>query len=222
MSIPFDSALSSTAEEPQTIDAERKLDTDGAFELSDSFCDRVAPQAKRYAMSIVRVWADAEEIVQEAFCRLLKSDRCNTQPTLENNNRDNSSDEDQAEVFQTESGQRGKAFLFSIIRNLSIDHLRTNGRRRFEAVDVRDIANVAQENDELSLQRLENGIQEVLDELPPQWSDAIQLKVNGKLTYDEIASVLQATRAQVRTWIYRARKQLEKDLNQKGLLEFEH
>jgi RNA polymerase sigma-70 factor (ECF subfamily) len=177
---------------------ERKPDTEGAFELTESFCDRIAPQATRYAMSIVRVWADAEEVVQDAFCRLLDSDRC-TQHS-----------------HQTLS--EPKAILFTTVRNLSIDRLRKNGRRRFEAIDVSEIV-TAKSTSESRLQKLENGIQEILKDLPSQWSDAIQLKVNGGLKYEEIAKVLNATHAQVRTWIYRARKQLEEDLNKKGLLE---
>ena len=198
MSIPFDSAFPSTAE-----NTERKPDTERAFELTESFCDRIAPQATRYAMSIVRVWADAEEVVQEAFCRLLNSDRC------------------QQNSKQTEN--EPKAILFSTVRNLSIDRLRKNGRRRFEAIDVNEISNGAvakkNTNSELRLQQLENGVQEILNDLPSQWSDAIQLKINGGLKYEEIARILDATHAQVRTWIYKARKQLEKNLAKKGLLE---
>lgn len=206
MSIPFDSALSSI-----TRNAERKPDAARAFELTESFCDRIAPQATRYAMSIVRVWADAEEVVQEAFCRLLNSDRC--QPSSSNEQSNSSFQED-----SNETNNEPKAILFSTIRNLSIDRLRKNGRRRFEAIDVNELAR-NEKSDELRLQRLENGIQASMESLPTQWSDAIQLKINGDLSYDEIANVLDATHAQVRTWIYRARKQLERDLNQKGLLE---
>jgi len=38
------------------------------------------------------------------------------------------------------------------------------------------------------------------------------LKVHGMLSYDEIAQTLDCTKAQVRTWIFRARQQLKKEL----------
>jgi RNA polymerase sigma factor (sigma-70 family) len=192
MSIPFDSALSETGSDT----AGRQHDThpSESSALLESFCAEFAPLAARYAMSIVRCWSDAEEIVQEAFCRMIQVGR------------------------DIENEAAGKAMLFAIVRNLAIDQLRKNGRRRFEAVDTSQIEKTKQSTDETNLERLEKGIQEGFKMMPNQWSDALQLKINAELSYDEIASVLNATHAQVRTWIYRARKQLEKDLRQQGLL----
>ena len=201
MSIPFDSAFPGTGSELESIpeDVERQPNTNGTFRNSESSCAGVVPQATHYAMSIVRVWEDAEEIVQEAFCRLLQSDRFSA-------NSDRATD-----GFD-------KALLFTTVRNLAIDQLRKQKRRRFEPLDVGQIPNTKGHSDESRLQRLELGVQAILKDLPNQWSDALQLKINGGLSYDEIASVLGATHAQVRTWIYRARKRLEKDLNEQGLL----
>ncbi len=204
MSIPFDSAFPKTDSPESTIDnEERKPDAERAFAMTESFCDAIAPQATRYAMSIVRVWADAEEVVQEAFCRLLQS----SQPAK--NQSRNTACRD----------QQSKAILFTTVRNLSIDRIRQNGRRRFETIDCEQVEQPTKPTTESRLQDLETGIENILKELPVQWSDAIQLKLNGELSYDEIASVLGATHAQVRTWIYRARKQLERDLAEQGLLE---
>lgn len=201
MSIPFDSAFPGADSKLESIpeNVERQPDCNGTFNDVESFCEGIAPQATRYAMSIVRIWADAEEIVQEAFCRLLQSDRLS-----DNSDRD--------------SNASDKAFLFTTVRNLAIDQLRKQKRRRFEPLDVGQIATTKTHSDDTRLQRLEQGVQAILKDLPNQWSDALQLKVNGGLSYEEIANVLDATHAQVRTWIYRARKQLEKDLSQQGLL----
>ena len=38
------------------------------------------------------------------------------------------------------------------------------------------------------------------------------------LTYEQIATVLDCTKAQVRTWIFRARRQLSDELAKRGLL----
>ena len=198
MSIPFDSAFPGTGSELESPpgDEERQPNAEGTLSNSESFCEGIAPQATRYAMSIVRVWADAEEVVQEAFCRLLQSERV-------------------TDGFD-------KALLFTTVRNLAIDQLRKQKRRRFEPLDVGQIPNTKVHSDESSLQRLEHGVQAILKDLPDQWSDALQLKTNGGLSYDEISNVMGATHAQVRTWIHRARKQLEKDLNEQGLLNRGH
>lgn len=201
MSIPFDSAIPETDSElgSNPENADRKPDSKRTCGNAESFCGEIAPDATRYAMSIVRIWADAEEIVQEAFCRLLQSNRLSGSPDRDAKSSD-------------------KAMLFATVRNLAIDQLRKQKRRRFEPLDMGQIASTKTLPHETRLQQLEQSVQAILKDLPNQWSDALQLKVNGGLSYEQIASVLDATHAQVRTWIYRARKQLEKDLNQQGLL----
>ena len=74
--------------------------------LDDQFCAEVTSQANRFALSIVRETSDAEEIVQEAFCRLIQKEGL--------------------------SVANRKALLFKTIRNLSIDLLRKKGRLKFE------------------------------------------------------------------------------------------
>ena len=147
-------------------------------------------------MSIVRRWSDAEEIVQEAFCRLIQADQ-NRETTLNTNS---------------------NALLFTTIRNLAIDQLRKQGRRRFETIETSQLAARTNGSDNERLAKLELGVEEILQQMPEQWSEALQLKVNGGLSYAEITRVLQATHAQVRTWIYRARQRLAEELSQKGLL----
>jgi RNA polymerase sigma-70 factor (ECF subfamily) len=162
-----------------------------AFPLTECLYQDSAPQAKRYAMSIVRSWNDAEEIVQESFYRFMKSG---------------------------EQNEQSKAMLFAIVRNLSLDHLRKNKRRRFEPIETNQIPSREHTLSDQHLENLEAGIQVAMGELPKEWADALQLKVNGGLSYADISKILEATHAQIRTWIYRARKQLEQELTRQGLL----
>ena len=193
MSTPFDSAISELS---SVSDAEPNPQAGETSPWTDRFCDQVAPQARRYAMSIVRRWNDAEEIVQEAFCRLIQADQ-HRETTLNTNS---------------------NALLFTTIRNLAIDQLRKQGRRRFETIETSQLAARTNGSDNERLAKLELGVEEILQQMPEQWSEALQLKVNGGLSYAEITRVLQATHAQVRTWIYRARQRLAEELSQKGLL----
>ena len=74
-------------------------------------------------------------------------------------------------------------------------------------------------NGDEQLQRLQQTVDEILAELPDNWSAALNLKVSAGLGYDEIASVLGATRDQVRIWIYRARKQIHRELGKHDLFK---
>ena len=161
----------------------------------------LAAQATRYAASMVRRWSDAEEIVQEAFCRLIQSG--------------NSQQSDL--TFDVDC----RALLFTTVRNLAIDHLRVRQRRKFEAIDANQISMAKPDSDPQRLVQLERCIDEILDGMPTQWSESLQLKINGELSYAEIANVLGGTHAQVRSWIYRARKQLAVELTRRGILEGE-
>lgn len=214
MSMPFDSAVTGPSDQETMTDPNSPpnaepcphSDSHRTNASSGGFYSQVAPQALGYAMSIVRQWADAEEIVQEAFCRLLQSN-----PTHTNESAD-------LKRMAT-SDLSHKPRFFAIVRNLAIDQLRRNGRRRFEPIDSHTIAGTPARSDDTRLAQLEFEIQNSLKQMPSQWSDSLQLKINGKLSYAEISDVLDATHAQVRTWIFRARKQLASDLVQKGLLE---
>ena len=199
MSIPFDSAISELSDLDSVSDAEPnpEAESNETSPWTESFCDQIAPQAKRYAMSIVRRWCVAEEIVQEAFCRLMQS----------------------AKQRPISLDANSKAMLFTTVRNLAIDQLRKEGRRRFETIETGQLVDSKNCSNHSRLERLETNVEEILQQMPTHWSDALQLKINGGLSYTEISRVLGATHAQVRTWIYRARQRLEQELNQRGLLD---
>lgn len=198
MSMPFESAMSD-AKEFVSHSAEPNPETEHGESCANEarFFERHAQSAKRYAMSIVRRWADAEEISQEAFCKLLHK----------------------GTITKVDSESAAKAILFTTVRNLSIDRLRKQNRRRFEPIDDQNIATRESTHSEAGLGQLEDRVSQAMTELPEEWAEALQLKVTGGLSYDEIASVLSATHSQIRTWIFRARKQLQVELKKSGLLE---
>ena len=147
----------------------------------------------RYAAALLRNRSDAEEAVQETFCRLHRAGQGG------------------------EAGYRGR--IFATLRNHFIDLI----RRQLVLREVAMHAAIDQsgsgpahmlESDE-AIAALENAI----DQLPPDWQQALQLRAYAELGYDEIASVMGVTRNQVRTWIYRARRQLEDCLTTSGILE---
>lgn len=198
MSMPFDSAISDAKEfVSESAEPNPEMEIGESCAIDARFFDQHAQRATRYAMSLMRSWADAEEVAQEAFCRLIEKET----------------------ITNVDSQSAARAILFTTVRNLSVDRLRKQGRRKFDLVDEQSLPTKEMGLSDCGLERLESVITAAIKDLPEEWAEALQLKVNGGLSYGEIANVLSATQNQVRMWIFRARKQLHVELKKSGLLE---
>ena len=151
-------------------------------------------RARRYAYWLLGNRNDSEEVVQAAFVRLAQREQ-NGRPIAD------------------ENGFAG--LLFTTIRNLSIDLLRKGSRGRNVPLTP-DRVPLVRESDQMVAKEFHEELIKQLRELPEKWSEALKLRTAAELSYDEIAKVMECTRAQVRTWIYRARKQLAENLTRKG------
>ncbi len=147
------------------------------------FFDRHAAAACRYASRLTRDRATAEDSVHEAFVRLIDAARRG--------------------VFDPDRGTP-RGLLFRTVRNICIDWFRHRAKEsqlddanRESGSEGRDAAFEARDD----FESLIAGITE------PQRT-ALLLRVDGGLSYDEIATVLDATLPQVKTWIFRARRVL--------------
>lgn len=150
-------------------------------------------QAWRYARWLTGCDYDADEVVQDAFCKLAER-------------------ESKGQLVTNDSNPA--ALLFTVVRNHSFDLLRR--KKRLHSIAWNSIDEPLCPQQEAS-QRLEmvdlcSDLRQAISRLPQQWADALSLRVAGELPYDEIAEVMGCTRNQVRTWIYRARQQLATDL----------
>ena len=150
-----------------------------------------AQQGVRYAMSILRNQSDAEEAVQEAFCRLQFGE--NQKPV---------------------SAFRGQFFV--TLRNHCIDLLRRKNVRKEVGLAL-DLESYRDSTRPDNRELIEN-IEDAMMTLPENWRQVLQLRVHGELSYQEISEVSGCTFSQVRTWIYRARRQLETELVQRGII----
>ena len=143
----------------------------------------------RYALSIVRNHGDAEELVQEAFCRLHR-----------NGDRDSATDE-----------APNRAVFFATVRNLCIDLIRRRKVRNeisLHSLESNGHTVVGGFEKADASQEILEIVNQAIQRLPENWSEAFRLRTNGDLSYSEIAEVVGATKAQVRTWIFRARQKL--------------
>ena len=109
-----------------------------------------------------------EDIVQEAFMRLLE---------------------------QPESPENVTAWLFSVVRNLSNNHIRSEKRRK-----TREFAKSSQHppwfvTPENESEADDNHIEliEQLQQLPFQYREVIVAKIWGKLTFEQIAAIQETS-----------------------------
>ncbi len=156
-----------------------------------------APAGLRYAMGIVGNQSDAEEIVQDSFLRLIRSE-------ADSAKRARNGDAEFQPVF------------FTTIRNLSIDLLRRRQRTGRESLAENEPAH----HPDLSggAASISKHVKRVLDQMPSQWSEAIRIRMEQELSYEQIAARMGATKNQVRTWIFRGRSLLRSELSRLDLL----
>lgn len=177
----------------------------------DELYRRFAPTGRRYAMSMLRNEADSEEIVQEAFLRITRSH----EDWVERHWSD--IDTMDVEGFL-------KARMFTAIRNLCID--RSRARKRQRLVSLESVGEQASRNGSGNIdgpKELLVEVERLLEQMNSNWAEALRLKQNGELSYQQIALVLssaegQVSHAQVRTWIFRGRRFLEQELTKSGLI----
>ncbi len=154
--------------------------------------DRYAQRGVNYAFGMLGGRSDAEDVVHEAFCRLM-SPR-------------------QRHRLGESQGQLTAVF-FLTVRNLALDTIRRRKTRRQETL----LSEVVSEPTESKTSEVAE-LRDLVDQLPLDWSAALKLRVDGKLTYAQIAEISGCTLAQVRTRIYRARKSLAQELTRRGIL----
>jgi RNA polymerase sigma-70 factor (ECF subfamily) len=133
----------------------------------------------RYLSRIVGQ-GDASELTQEVFLRVARG------------------------PLPPPDGGARRAWIFSIARNLALNHVRDD-RRRGTAVELDDRPAAA-------TQELSAALAEALDRLAPLDRDVFLLREAGGLTYEEIAAACDLTSDAVRSRLHRARVQLRASL----------
>ncbi len=118
-----------------------------------------------YARSLSGDAAGAEDLVQEAFVRLLSGGRDRLQESV-------------------------RPFLYAIVRNLARDASRRSSIEHSHAPAVALRAIRADGADPERLKQLEKAVGTALEKLPSEQREAVVLKVYVGMTFDEIAEVI--------------------------------
>ena len=133
-----------------------------AFEL---LVGRYQGPLLRFAGSLLRDNAAAEDIVQEAFLRLMRS-----APDVGSN------------------GACGP-WLFRVCRNLSYDMIKTETREKRRREKARTPAEAPAPSAGLEKSELHDALDRELQQLPAREREVLQLKVHEGLSYSQIAEV---------------------------------
>jgi RNA polymerase sigma-70 factor (ECF subfamily) len=188
-------ALSSASAEEDAHDRElmrrAQAGEEGAFE---SLVRRHQRRAVRVARSMVPSDEDAQDLAQEAFLRVFRSlDRFDFQ-----------------HAFTT--------WLYRIVTNLCIDHLRRRRTtlsmtvREEDAADL-DLEDPAEErpSDQLESEETADEVRAVLATLAPHFQSVLTLREIEGLACTEIAEIVGATHVTVRWRLHRGRKLFQEE-----------
>ena len=116
-----------------------------------------------------------------------------------------------------------KAFFYRIASNLSASHLRKRKLRAAPSIDEMaergfDPASTRHEDDPaLSLggREIRRRYEEALADLPRDWRIALELRVTGELTYEEIAAAMGKSVSAVESILVRARERIAEKLDER-------
>ena len=179
--------LTVTAEEAaQLLSASARGDAGAFARFFDEYGTYVFRIARRYCAT----GEDAEDVTQEVFLRVFRS----------------------AGSFRGESAP--ETWLYRITKNASLDLFRKQARHADETEadpeapePVDPDPSMRPEEALLRKERYET-LQKAIGELPEEYREALLLKEEGGLSYEQIASVLDCPLGTVRSRISRARSRL--------------
>lgn len=105
-------------------------------------------------------------------------------------------------------------FLFHVARRVLLNEFRRRSRKPVQYVDPQEFHYEESEDPEIKrrLNEIEEIFQLAIKELPEKHRTALLLYKQQQLSYQEIAEVMKASENAVKTWIFRARTQLKKEM----------
>jgi len=103
-------------------------------------------------------------------------------------------------------------FLFQIARRLLINEYRRSQRKPLDSWDPADLQAITSDSGSRRYAEIEEAFEGAIGKLPEKQRTAIVLLKQQELSYQEIASIMEANESAVKTWIFRARQFLKQEL----------
>ncbi len=162
--------------------------------------ERHERKAFAVAIGLVRHEQDAREIVQEAFIRVHRN------------------------LAKFEGSSSFFTWLYRIVKNLAIDHMRKPARRESEPIDDPNLVDGgahlpfisridgADPNDVVKRREIAARIQEALDALPPYHRAVIIMREVEGMSYQQMAEAMDVSKGTIMSRLFHARQKLQKAL----------
>lgn len=170
-----------------------KLAHDGQSWAFETLYDRYAGKLLRYVFRFVNDQAQAQDLVQETFLKLIEK----------------------PEAFDT--GKRFSTWLYTVAGNLCRNHLRNIGNRKRinESLRMDDAGEMPKST--MDLKRLQSAIQSVFGTLSEKEQEVFVLRFELDMSMKEMAEVLGIPEGSVKSRLFYLLKKIAPQLN-----EFRH
>lgn len=144
------------------------------------------------AYEILKDSHKSEEILQETILKLIKyMDR-----------------------LDLENKKKTASYIYSVARTLSLEYLRRDSNQYYEDMDM--LGSTHSDMDTYEFENV-NEIQELIEKLPPNYSEILILKYVHEMENIEISQLLEITETNVRKLIERAKSALRKLCEERGV-----
>jgi len=160
----------------------------GREEAFDKLVDRWQTPLLNFFYRSLSSYEAAEDLTQMVFIRLYRA------------------------APKYEPKARFSTYLFQIARRLLINEYRRSQRKPLDAWDPSDLQAFGSLDSGQKFSELEEAFEQVITRLPENQRTAILLLKQQELSYQEIASIMEANESAVKTWIFRARQFLKQEL----------
>ena len=110
-----------------------------------------------------------------------------------------------------------KAFCYTTARNLAIDHMRQQARRKEQSTDDEHFPEIQDENNleqDIDIAISTEQLLTLMEHIPQQYTDILDLRFTQELTIAEIAQILDITPNAVSVKLHRAITRLKQDYEQ--------
>lgn len=165
--------------------------------LKETFQAKIMPLQDgmfRFAYSYLKCEMEAKDVVQDVLLKLWETRK------------------ELTKVINHE------AWAMTLIRNKSLDKLKSARRKNqsdFDPIAARVVHNGKSPHEHLELKDEMELVNNMLERIPAKHSEAFVLRDVQGMTYQEIGEILDMNESQVKVNIFRARKALKKELENK-------